>query len=96
MTHELMGRQNGAAIRAFRKKDKLTLARLAAFVGLQNKQSLVNIENGRRPAGDDVIRDLARVLNVPIQAIMRDGTDGGLDTGDMTDEAAEPEGAAAA
>jgi transcriptional regulator with XRE-family HTH domain len=77
MTHELMGRQNGAAIRAFRKKEELEVAQLARYVGL-HPQSLRNIENGRRPAGDDVMKDLARVLGVPIEAITRDGTDGGL------------------
>lgn len=92
MTQLPMGRQNGAAIRAFRKKERLSVAELAGFVGL-HPSSLVNIENGRRPAGDEVIRNLARVLAVPVAAITRDGTPG--EPGDEEITEAEPEVAAA-
>jgi transcriptional regulator with XRE-family HTH domain len=72
-----MGRQNGAAIRAFRKKEKMSVVELAGYIGL-HPQSLRNIENGRRPASDEIIRHLSRVLGVPIAAITRDGTDNGI------------------
>jgi transcriptional regulator with XRE-family HTH domain len=87
MTHEPLGRQNGAAIRAFRKKEGLSVVQLAGYVGL-HPQSLRNVENGRRPAGDEVIRHLARVLGVPVEAITRDGA--------STGNADEPEPAGAA
>lgn len=77
MTCEPIGRQNGAAIRAFRKKERMSVVQLARYVGL-HEAALRNIENGRRPAGEEVIKDLARVLGVPIPAITRDGTDKGL------------------
>ena len=86
MSYEPTGRQNGAAIRAFRKKEGLTVAELARFVGLY-PQALTNIENGSKPAGKEVIRHLGRVLGVPIEAITRDGTDCGIE--------AEPEPAVA-
>lgn len=89
-----MGRQNGAAIRAFRKKERLGVAEFAGFVGL-HKASLVNIENGRRPAGDELIRNMARVLGVPVAAIVRDGIGNAEDAGEITEDATEPEGAAA-
>jgi len=86
MTHELSGRQNGAAVRAFRKKEGISVVQLAGYIGL-HPQSLRNIENGRRPASEEIIRHLARVLGVPIEAITRDGTDCGIET--VPDEAAE-------
>ena len=73
MTHNLVGRQNGAAIRAFRQKEKLSVVRLAGYVGL-HEQSLRNIENGRRTTSSETLRDIARVLGVPVAAITRDGT----------------------
>ena len=73
-----MGRQNGAAIRAFREKEKMSVATVAGLVGLDNPQSLRNIENGTRPASNDVIWHLARILRVPVKAITRDGTDNGI------------------
>jgi transcriptional regulator with XRE-family HTH domain len=80
MSNEPSGRQNGAAIRAFRKKEGLTVAELAMFVGL-HPQALTNIENGSKPASMEVIRHLHRVLGVPIEAITRDGTDRGIEAG---------------
>jgi transcriptional regulator with XRE-family HTH domain len=74
MTHDLVGRQNGAAIRAFRLKEKLTVVKLAGYVGL-HEQSLRNIENGRRPASGETLQDIARVLGVPVAAITRNGAD---------------------
>jgi transcriptional regulator with XRE-family HTH domain len=87
-----MGRQNGAAIRAFREKEEMSVATAAGLVGLDNPQSLRNIENGTRPASNDVIWHLARILRVPIRAITRDGTDDGI----TAPVVAEPEEAEAA
>lgn len=89
MTHDPVGRQNGAAIRAFRKKEQLSVVKLAACVGL-HEQSLRNIENGRRSVSREVLKDLARVLGVPVEAITRDGTDDGFTEDDRIfgDEAA--------
>jgi transcriptional regulator with XRE-family HTH domain len=87
-----MGRQNGAAIRAFREKEKMSVVTLAGLVGLDNPQSLRNIENGTRPASNDVIWLLARILTVPVKAITRDGTDDGI----TAPVAAETKDAAAA
>jgi transcriptional regulator with XRE-family HTH domain len=84
MSYEPNGRQNGAAIRAFREKEGLTVAELARFVGL-HPQALRNIENGSRPASKEAIYNLSRVLRVPVPAITRDGTDCGIE--------AEPAGA---
>lgn len=72
-----MGRQNGAAIRAFRKKERMTVAGLAGHAGIA-EQSLRNIENGHRPASDETIWRLARLLAVPVEAITRSGTAEGI------------------
>lgn len=71
-TEQPRGRQNGAAIRVIRKLQRLSTADLAEAVGL-GEQSLRNIENGSRPASDEVIFALARTLGVPVGAITRDG-----------------------
>jgi transcriptional regulator with XRE-family HTH domain len=76
MAYEQTTQANGAAIRAFRKKEKLSVPQLAGFVGLA-AQSLTNIESGGRSTSPQVMRNLARVLGVPVEAITRDGT--GLD-----------------
>lgn len=91
-----MGRQNGAAIRAFRKKEGKSVPEVAGLLGM-HQQSLRNIENGRRPASDEVIWHLSRILAVPVAAITRDGTSEGAEGEGAGDEdvPAEPEGAAA-
>lgn len=96
MTHPT-GRQNGAAIRAFREKERLSVPQVAALLGLKNPQSLRNIENGRRPASDKVIWHLARILAVPVDAITRDGSGGAPEECPAGDEEtpAEPERAVA-
>lgn len=81
MARDLVGRQNGIAIRAFRQKEKLSVVKLAGFVGI-HEQSLRNIENGRRSASSETISHLARVLGVPVAAITRDGTDLGITEGE--------------
>ena len=90
MTHDLVGRQNGVAIRAFRQKEKLTVVKLAGYVGL-HEQSLRNIENGRRTVSRETLLDIARVLGVPVAAITRNGV--GIDADDADDSGAN--GAAA-
>jgi transcriptional regulator with XRE-family HTH domain len=77
MTHEPVGRQNGAAMRAFRKKDGISVVDMARYLDI-HPQSLRNIENGRRSAGEKTIRDAARILVVPIEAITRSGTNLGI------------------
>jgi len=90
MGHELAGRrQNGAAIRALREKDRRSTADVARHVGI-HPQALRNIENDSVNVHADTLRRIADILNVPLKAITRDGTDGG-----MTEEAPEPAGAAA-
>jgi transcriptional regulator with XRE-family HTH domain len=94
------GRQNGAAIRAFREKEGMSVPEVAGLLGM-HPQSLRNIENGRRPASDEIIWHLARILVVPEAAITyRDETGNGAQD-DSTDDGApepqaEPEDAAAA
>lgn len=78
MTYEPMRRQNGAAIRAIRKKDRRSVEDVAGQIHL-HPQALRNIENNSRPASAAVILALAELLNVPIAAITRDGTDEGID-----------------
>jgi len=77
MPYEQTAQPNGAAIRAFRKKEKLSVPQLAGYVGLA-PQSLTNIESGGRGTTRKVIGDLARVLGVPVEAITKDGTSVGL------------------
>lgn len=86
MTNKPMGRQNGAAIRAIRKAKNMQLRQLADYVGLSCPQALTNIENGHRPAGRIVLLSIARGLDVPVEAITRDGTAEGI-----LDDAPEPE-----
>ncbi len=81
MRREPGRRQNGAAIRALRVKDRRSARDLAEHVGI-HEQALRNIENNTRPASPQVMRRIADILNVPIAAITRDGADD-----------AEPEGA---
>jgi len=89
MTYEPTGRQNGAAIKAIRKKDRRSLADVAQYAGL-HPQALVNIENNSRPASAEVIVKIAEILDVPVAAITRDGTDDGV-----ARETPETQGAAA-
>jgi transcriptional regulator with XRE-family HTH domain len=90
MRREPAGRQNGAAIRALRVKDRRSANDMAQQVGL-HPQALRNIENNTKPAGTETIRRIADLLNVPVEAITRNGAG-------ICDEPAEaePEGAAAA
>jgi transcriptional regulator with XRE-family HTH domain len=89
-----MGRQNGAAIRAFRNKEGLSVVKVAGLLQI-HPQALRNIENGTRPAGSEVMWHLARILDVPLKAITRDGTGDGAEDEGVEDEVAEPNGAAA-
>jgi DNA-binding XRE family transcriptional regulator len=68
---DLRTRQNGAAIRALRRKDGQQVSELAETVGLHT-QALVNIENGFRQASWETLSRIARALCVPVAAIVRD------------------------
>lgn len=74
MQREPVVRQNGAAIRAIRKKDRRTVADVAAYAGLK-PQTLTNIENNSKPVSREALLKIADLLGVPIAAITRDGTD---------------------
>jgi transcriptional regulator with XRE-family HTH domain len=67
-------RPNGAAIRAIRIKDRRSVADVARYAGLKT-QSLRNIELGQRDTTREVITLIAEILDVPVEAITRDGTD---------------------
>jgi transcriptional regulator with XRE-family HTH domain len=71
-TADVMTRQNGAAIRALRRKDGQSVSDLAEACGLTNAQSLVNIENEFRQASIELLNRIARALGVPVAAILRD------------------------
>jgi transcriptional regulator with XRE-family HTH domain len=92
MTQEPMGRQNGAAMRAFREKERISRAEMTRHLGLTHPNSLTNIENNRRPASRRIIRDAASLLHVPIEAITRSGTAEGI--AEEPDEAREERPAA--
>lgn len=62
--------QNGAAIRAFRERMKLTKTEFCRKYGFVHC-TLANIESERRPAGEKTLRRLAESLNVPLEAISR-------------------------
>lgn len=62
---------------------------MAQHVGL-HPQALRNIENNTKPASTETIRRIADILNVPVEAITRNGT-----SEEITEEAPEPAGAAA-
>lgn len=90
MNRDPVGRQNGVAMRAFRQKVEISVIEMAGYLGM-HPQSLRNIENGRRPASPKAIKDAARILGVPIEAITRSGTAAGIDE----EAPAEPAGVAA-
>jgi transcriptional regulator with XRE-family HTH domain len=94
MEREPMVRQNGAAIRAIRKKDKRTIADVARYARIE-PQTLTNIENNSKPASKEVVIRIADLLDVPIAAITRDGTDEGYSEAEIEAAMAEPKGVAA-
>lgn len=71
---DLRTRQNGAAIRALRRKTGRKVGVLARECGL-HPQALVNIENGSRQASIETCELLARALRVDVAAILRDPVD---------------------
>jgi transcriptional regulator with XRE-family HTH domain len=83
MECESMFRQNGAAIRALRKKDRRTVADVAAHAGMK-PQTLTNIENNGKPASKEAILKIADLLGVPVAAITRCGTDDEFAESDRT------------
>lgn len=94
MEREPVIRQNGAAIRALRKKDRRTVADVAAFAGLK-PQTLTNIENNSKPASKEAMLKIADLLGVPVAAITRNGTDDEFAEDDPRGAQPEPAGVAA-
>jgi transcriptional regulator with XRE-family HTH domain len=94
MEREPMIRQNGAAIRALRKKDRRTVADVAAFAGLK-PQTLTNIENNSKPASKEALLKIADLLGIPVAAITRCGTDDEFTEDEVRDREDEPEVVAA-
>jgi transcriptional regulator with XRE-family HTH domain len=64
-------RHNGATIRAFRIKDGKKPGQFASEC-LISYSTLDNIENERKEASLEVLYRIAGVLNVPVEAIVRD------------------------
>lgn len=69
-TPDLRTRQNGAAIRALRRKDGQSVSDLAEALGM-HPQAVTNIENEFRQASPETLSRIARALGVPVAAIMR-------------------------
>lgn len=63
-------KQNGAAIRAIRKAQKIKLVDLARRVGVTDTH-LSHVEANRRHASQQLINSIARELAEPVEAIMR-------------------------
>jgi transcriptional regulator with XRE-family HTH domain len=93
MQREPVVRQNGAAIRAIRKKDRRTVADVAAYAGLK-PQTLTNIENNSKPVSREALLKIADLLGVPLAAITRNGTDDEA-ADEVQGARAEPAGVAA-
>lgn len=70
MTSKLI-RHNGAAIRAMRIKDGKKPGPFATDA-LISYAHLDNIENERKQASVEVLHRIAKALNVPVNAIVRD------------------------
>lgn len=64
-------RHNGSAIRAFRVKDGKKPGQFASEAVI-SYSTLDNIENERKEASVEVLYRIAGVLNVPVEAIVRD------------------------
>ncbi len=62
---------NGTAIRAFRHARKLTIRELGQQTG-RDYGHLARIERGTAGAGEETLRSIARVLQVPVAAINRE------------------------
>lgn len=66
-------RQNGLAIRHMRIKDGMKPGEFANKA-LISYSTLDNIENERKSAGVEVLHRIAKALDVPVQAIIRDSS----------------------
>jgi transcriptional regulator with XRE-family HTH domain len=83
-------RQNGAAIRALRRKDGQSVPDFAEAAAL-GEQALRNIENGFRQGSWEALNRIAKALAVPVAAIVNDWAMNELTSG----EPREPNGAVA-
>lgn len=66
-----MKRQNGSAIRAIRKAQKIKLVELARRVGVSDTH-LSHVEANRRHASQQLLNSIAGEFGEPVEAIMRD------------------------
>lgn len=76
MTHTPIGDQNGAAMRAIRRRSELTVRQMCDLLfrqeGIQiHPNSYRNAETNARGASDQLIGAVARVLKVPKVALLR-------------------------
>lgn len=62
-------RANGAAIRALREKDGLSLEELSRKAGLRSHSHLSHIERGEKVPSRRALNRIARALAVPVAAI---------------------------
>lgn len=60
---------NPESLRAIRTRSGWSVGRFAAAVGIGSSH-LSNIEAGRRQASPEVITEMARVLDVPVMALI--------------------------
>lgn len=62
----------GEKLRTLRKKQGLTLKKLALALGLNNHSHLSNIETGKRKPSADLIIKVAQFFNVSVEKLMMD------------------------
>lgn len=62
---------NGHALRAIRERSGMSVSELARQAGT-SQPHLSNIEGGRRSASPALLRQLAKVLKVPLPALLAD------------------------
>lgn len=72
--HEAKVRQNGAAIRAIRQREGLSISALANQIQVTDPH-LRNIENEHKSASTAHLAAIAKVLNVPLAALRRSDDD---------------------
>jgi len=84
MTHTPTGGQNGAAMRAIRRRSELTVRQMCDLLKEQegiriHPNSYRNVETNARGASDQLIGGVARVLKVPTVALLRAPADADIE-----------------